>query len=114
MSSRGRGTQRKTSLIGSRCHRGRQTVSTSDISSHRDTQIDRQDTPEPSLSTSGASRGCTGPQRQVQTVWKWIDMAYRGIYKPIGIPFQGKSGLRCDLQDDTKPTDLSICTLQML
>ena len=26
-------------------------------------------------------------------------------YTPIDIPFQGKSGLRCDLQDDAKPID---------
>ena len=60
VSSRGRGTQRKTSLISSRGHRGRQWVSTSDILSCGDSQIDRQDTPEPSPSTSGASRTCTG------------------------------------------------------
>ena len=36
VSSRGRGTQRKTSLISSRGHRGRQRVSTSDISYHGD------------------------------------------------------------------------------
>ena len=74
VSSRGRGTQRKTSLISSRGHRGRQRVSISDISSRGDSQINKQDTPEPSPSTFGASRTCTGPQRQIQMVWKWIDM----------------------------------------
>ena len=68
-------------------------------------QIDRQDTPEPSSSTSEASRGHTGPQRQVQTVWKWIGMTCGGNYTPTDIPFQGQSGLRCDLQDDAKPID---------
>ena len=143
VSSRGRGTQRKTSLIGSRGHRGRQTVSTSDIlshedsqidrqdtpeplpstsgisascrggqthpngviSSHRDIQIDRQDSPEPSPSISGASRGHAGPQRKVQTVWKWIDTTSGGNYTPIDTPFQRQSGLRCDLQNDAKPID---------
>ena len=105
VSSRGSGTQRKTSLISSRGHRGRQRVSTSDISSSGDSQIDRQDTPEPSPSTSGASGTHTGPQRQVQTVWKWIDMTSGGNYTPIDILFQGQSGLRCDLQDDGKPID---------
>ena len=105
VSSRGRGIQRKTSLISSRGHRGRQTVSTSYISSHGDSQIDMQDTPEPSWWPSGAYRGCTGLQRQVQTVWKWLDMTSGGNYTPIDIPFQGQSGLRCDLQDDAKPID---------
>ena len=105
VSSRGRGTQRKTSLISSRGHRGRQRVSTSDISSCGDSQIDRQDTPEPSPSTSGASRTHTGPQRQVQMVWKWIDTTSGSNYTPIDIPFQGQSGLRCDLQDDAKSID---------
>ena len=105
MSSRGRGTQRKTSLISSRGHRGRQTLSTSDISNCGDSQIYRQDTPEPSPSPSGASRGCTVPQRQVQTVWKWIDVTSGGNYTPIDIPFQVESGLRCDLQDDANPID---------
>ena len=105
MSSRDRGLQRKTSLISSRGHRGRKRVSTSDISSHGDSQIDRQDTPEPSPSTSGASRTHTGPQRQVQMVWKWIDTTSGGNYTPADIPFQGQSGLRCDLQDDAKPID---------
>ena len=84
------------------------------ISSHRDIQIDRQDSPEPSPSTFGASRGHTGPQRQVQTVWKWIDMTSGGNYTPKDMPFQGQSGLKCDLQDDAMPIDFSICTLQML
>ena len=100
-----RGTQRKTSQISSRGDRGRQRVSTSDISIHGDSQIDRRDTPEPSPSTSGASRTHTGPQMQIQTVWKWIDMTSGGNYTPIDIPFQGQSGLRCDLQDDVKPID---------
>ena len=47
MSPRGRGTQRKTFLISSRGCRGRQTVSTSDILNHGDSQIDRQDTHKP-------------------------------------------------------------------
>ena len=114
LSSGGRRTQRKTSLICSSGHRGRPTVSTSAISSLWDSQIDRQDTPKPSPSTSGASRTHTGPQRQVQMVWKWIDMTSQGNYTPIDIPFQGQSGLRCDLQDDAKPIDFSNCTLQML
>ena len=105
MSSRGRGTQRKTSLISSRGHRGRQRVSTSNILSHGDSQIDRQDTPETSPSTSGASRTHTGPQSQVQMVWKWIDTTSGSNYTLIDIPFQGQSGLRCDLQDDAKPID---------
>ena len=105
VSSRGRGTQRKTSLISSRGHRGRQTVSTSAISSCGDSQIDRQDSPEPSPSTSGASRCHMGPQRQVQTVWKWIDMTSGGNYAPIDIPFWRQSGLRCNLQDDAKLID---------
>ena len=105
MSSRGKGTQRKTSLIGSRGYRGRQSVSTSDISSCGDSQIDRQDTLEPSPSIFGACRTHTGPQRQVQTVWKWIDTTSGSNYTPIDIPFQGQSGLRCDLQDDAKPID---------
>ena len=76
------------------------------IPSCGDSQIDRQDTPELSPSTSGASRSHTRPQRQVQTVWKWIDMTSGGNYIPIDIPFQGQSGLRCDLQDDAKPIDI--------
>ena len=54
---------------------------------------------------SGASRTHTGPQRQVQTVWKWIDTTSGGNYTPIDTPFQGQSDLRCDLQDDAKPID---------
>ena len=54
---------------------------------------------------SGASRAHTGPQRQVQTLWKWIDTTSRGNYTPIDIPFQRQSGLRCDLQDDAKAID---------
>ena len=107
VSPRGRGTQRKTSLLSSRGCRGSQTVSTSDISSHGDSQIDRQDTPEPSSSMSRASMCHTGPQRQVQTVCKWIDTTSGGNYTPIDLPFQGQSGLRCDLQDDAKPIDFS-------
>ena len=38
-------------------------------------------------------------------VWKWIDMTSGSNYIPIDIPFQGQSGLRCDLQDDAKPID---------
>ena len=86
VSSQGRGTQRKTSLISSRGHRGRQRVSTSDISSCGDSQIHRQEIPEPSPSTSGTSRTHTGPQRQVQTVWKWIDTSSGSNYTPIDIP----------------------------
>ena len=112
VSSRGKETQRKTSLISSRDHRVRQRFSTSDISSRVGSQIDRQDTPEPSPSTSGASRTHAGPQRQVQMGWKWIDTTSGSNYTPIDIPFQGQSGLRCDLQDDAKT--FSICTLQML
>ena len=36
-------------------------------------------------------------------VWRWIDMTSGSNYTPIDIPFQGHSGLRCDLQDDAKP-----------
>ena len=32
-------------------------------------------------------------------------MTSGGNYTPIDIPFQGQSGLRCDLQDDAKPVD---------
>ena len=38
-------------------------------------------------------------------VWKWIDTTSGSNYTPIDIPFQGQSGLRCDLQDDAKPID---------
>ena len=106
-----RNTKISLVLISSTGHRGRQTFSRSDISSCGDSQIDRQGTPEPSPSASRVSRGHTGPQRQVQTVWKWIDITSGGNYTPIDIPFRGQSGLRCDLQDDAKPIDFSIFNL---
>ena len=32
-------------------------------------------------------------------------MTSGGNYTPIDIPFQGQTGLRCDVQDNAKPID---------